>query len=218
MEQVWLKQAPENQDLVIFMLGWAATPNAVCHIDPPGCDVLACHNHSGEPQPFRAEDFTRYRRIYLFAWSFGVWVAEQCCRELPLYRAVALNGTPYPVDPRWGMRLRVVLRSMQTIARNGGENTFATTGAEAEGRYIPTGPYPDRTADEKVDELMNLSERAKADSGAHLTWHRAYIADKDEIFPPARMWDYWSSVGLGTGFDSYHYPFSDPALVLNELH
>lgn len=217
MEQVWLKQSAENQDLVIFMLGWAATPNAVCHIDPPGCDVLACHNHSGEPEVLQAADFARYRRIYLFAWSFGVWVAEQSCRELPLHRAIALNGTPYPVDPRWGMRLKVVLRSMQTIARNGGENAFAATGSAADGRYIPTGPYPDRSADEKVDELMNLAELAKAHSAPHLTWHRAYIADKDEIFPPARMRDYWHSVGLGTEFDSYHYPFADAGIVLNEL-
>lgn len=217
MEQVWLKQSAENQDLVIFMLGWAATPNAVCHIDPPGCDVLACHNHIGAATPFRAQDFARYRRIYLFAWSFGVWVAEQLCRELPLHRAVALNGTPYPVDPRWGMRLKVVLRSMQTIARNGGENAFAASADAADGRYIPTGPYPDRSADAKVAELEHLAALAAAHSAAHLTWHRAYIADKDEIFPPARMRDYWGSVGLGTEFDSYHYPFSDPNIVLNEL-
>ncbi len=215
MEQVWLQQSPENQDLIIFILGWAATPNAVCHITPPGYDVLACHNHSGEPEILRAGDFVRYRRIYLFAWSFGVWVAEQSCRELPLHRAIALNGTPYPVDPRWGMRLKVVMRSMQAIASKGGVNEFATT--TTEGRYIPTGPYPDRSATEKVAELTNLSERAKAYSAPHLTWHQAYIADKDEIFPPARMRDYWGSVGLGTDFDSYHYPFADPAIVLNEL-
>lgn len=217
MEKQWLKQSAENPDLIIFMLGWAATPNAVRHIDPPGCDVLACHNHCGEPEILRAADFARYRRIYLFAWSFGVWVAEQSCCELPLHRAIALNGTPYPVDPRWGMRLKVVLRTMQTIARNGGTNEFAAVGPAAEGRYIPTGPYPERSADEKVAELINLSERAKAYSATHLTWHCAYIADKDEIFPPARMRDYWGTVGLGTEFDSYHYPFSNPAIVLNEL-
>ncbi len=216
MEKHWLSHSPDNQDLIIYMLGWAATPNAVYHITPPGFDVLACHNHSGEPEILQPGDFERYRRIYLFAWSFGVWVAEQSCRELPLHRAVALNGTPYPVDPRWGMRLKVVMRSMQAIASKGGVNEFAANTA-AEGRYIPTGPYPDRSATEKVDELTNLSERAKAYSAPHLTWHRAYIADKDEIFPPARMRDYWSSVGLGTDFDSYHYPFSNPAIVLNEL-
>lgn len=217
MEKHWLRQSAENQDVIIFMLGWAATPNAVYHITPPGFDILACHNHTGEPEVMKAEDFARYKRIYLFAWSFGVWVAEQSCRELPLHRAIALNGTPYPVDARWGMRLKVVLRSMQSIAKNGGENTFATSADAADGRYIPTGPFPDRSAEEKVAELIKLSERAKEYSAAHLTWHRAYIADKDEIFPPARMQDYWGSVGLGTTFESYHYPFANPDIVLNEL-
>ncbi len=217
MEKVWLQREAGNRRLVLFMLGWAATPNAVCHISPAGCDVLACHNHSGEPEVLRAADFVQYERIYLFAWSFGIWVAEQCCRELPLYRAVALNGTPFPVDPRRGMRLRVVQRSMQAIARSGGVNEFATHSPATDGRYIPTGPYPDRTAEEKVDELMNLAERAEAYSAEHISWHRAYIADMDEIFPPARMREYWNSRGLGTEFHSYHYPFSNPDIVLHEL-
>ena len=215
MESHWLTQSQENEDLIIYMLGWAATPNAICHIDTPGYDVLAICNYT-ELKPLRAEDFARYRRIYLFAWSFGIWVSEQCCRELPLYRAVAFNGTPYPVHPEWGMRLRVVLRSMRAMAKTGGGNPFA---ADAEdGRYMPTGPYPDRSAGEKVDELMRLSAMAEADSAAHIKWDVAYIATKDEIFPPERMRAYWHSVGLGTEFESYHYPFGDAGLVVQLLH
>ena len=215
MQEAWLKQNEANQDLVFFMLGWAATPNAVCHIDPPGCDVLACYDHRSIA-PLAAARFTRYRRIYLFAWSFGVWVSEQCCRELPLHRAIALNGTPYPVDPRYGMRLRVVQRTMRTLIRTGGDNPFAAAGDEA-GRYIPTGPYPDRTAEEKLDELNLLAERAAADSTPHLHWNAAYIATRDEIVPPDHMRAYWHPLHLGTEFDSYHYPFSAPSLILNEL-
>ena len=214
MQESWLKQDDTNPDLVIFMLGWAATPNAVLHLELPGCDVLACYDHR-ENAPLDPQRFARYRRIYLFAWSFGVWVAEQCCRELPLYKAVALNGTPYPVDDRWGMRLRVVLRTMQGLARVGmnpfNEKTYGGL------RYIPEGPYPDRTIEEKIDELTSLAERSKADSAAHLKWDAAYIATKDEIFPPDKMRDYWHSVGLGTEFESYHYPFAHPEVVLNHI-
>ncbi len=214
MQEAWLKQSGENRDLIIFMLGWAATPNAVLHIDPPGCDVLACYDHR-EIAPLAPERFARYRRIYLFAWSFGVWVAEQCCRELPLYKAVALNGTPFPVDDRWGMRLRVVMRTMQGLARVGmnpfNEKTYGGL------RYIPEGPYADRSIEEKIEELSLLAERSKADSAAHLKWDAAYIATKDEIFPPDKMRDYWHSVGLGTEFESYHYPFAHPQVVLNHI-
>lgn len=213
MQQSWLIQEG-HPDLVLYMLGWAATPNAVCHITPPGCDVLACYDHRSIA-PLRAQDFTAYRRIYLFAWSFGVWVAEQCCRELPLHKAIALNGTPFPVDDRYGMRLRVVLRTMQGLARVG-MNPFNEK-AYGGVRYIPQGPFPDRTIQEKIDELNLLADWSKADSAAHTAWDAAYIGDKDEIFPPAKMWAYWQSVGLGTGFESYHYPFADPAIVLNQL-
>lgn len=215
MQLTTLKGSAGNRDLVLYMLGWAASPNAVLHIETPaGFDVMACYNYT-ELRKLRAEDFAGYRRIYLFAWSFGIWVAEQCCRELPIHRAVALNGTPYPVDAKWGMRLRVVLRSMRAMAKAGTDNPFMA-GAE-EGRYMPTGPYPDRSAGEKVAELEFLAGEAEKESAPHLRWDKAYIADKDEIFPPARMWDYWQTVGLGTGFDSYHYPFANPAIVLNEL-
>lgn len=214
MQESWLIQEESNADLVIFMLGWAATPNAVLHLRPQGCDVLACYDHR-ELAPLDPARFTRYRRIYLFAWSFGVWVAEQCCRELPLYKAVALNGTPFPVDDRWGMRLRVVLRTMQGLARVGmnpfNEKTYGGL------RYIPEGPYADRSIEEKIDELTFLAERSKADSAAHLKWDAAYIATKDEIFPPDKMRDYWHSVGLGTEFESYHYPFAHPNVVTDNI-
>lgn len=215
MQEVWLQQDAAHQDLVIFMLGWAATPNAVLHISPPGCDVLVCYDHRSI-SPLEPERFTRYRRIYLFAWSFGVWVSEQSCRELPLHRAVTLNGTPYPVDPRYGMRLRVVLRTMRSLIRSGGDNPFAAENNEA-GRYIPVGPYPDRSPEEKLDELNLLAERAAADSTPHIRWDAAYIATRDEIFPPDNMRAYWNPLGLGTEFDSFHYPFSDPQLILREL-
>ena len=214
MQEDWLIRDERNQDLVLFMLGWAATPNAVYHIRPEGCDVLALCDHR-DMAPLNPARFTRYRRIYLFAWSFGVWVAEQCCRELPLYKAVALNGTPFPVDDRWGMRLRVVLRTMQGLARVGmnpfNEKTYGGL------RYIPEGPFADRSIEAKIDELNLLAERSKADSAAHLRWDAAYIATKDEIFPPDKMRAYWHSVGLGTEFESYHYPFAHPEIVLKHL-
>lgn len=207
MELTWLVQQG-GRDVVIFMLGWASTPNTVCHIHPPGYDVLAVSNYT-ELRPLRAADFAAYRRIYLVAWSFGVWVAEQCCRELPLHRAIALNGTPFPTDERYGMRLRAALRAMKMAARSGRPPAAQPA--------MPAGQFPERSADEKVAELERLAEWSRQRSGAHLTWHTAYIADRDEIYPSENMWAYWQTVGLGTGVSGGHYPFADTALILQEL-
>ncbi len=214
MQQTWLKREG-NPDLVLFMLGWAATPNAVCHLPLAGCDVLACYDYRSM-EPLAAADFSPYRRIWLFAWSFGVWASEQCCRELPLHRAVALNGTPFPTDERYGMRLRAVLRSMRAMAHTGGTNPF-NDGSQGGVRYMPGGPFPDRSIEEKIDELNHLAELSRADSAAQLHWDAAFIADRDEIFPPANMRSYWGTVGLGTEFSGFHYPFADPGIVLGQL-
>lgn len=208
MQFCWLKQQGER-DLALFVLGWASSPNAVCHIDPPGCDMLAVHDYTTSLTPLRAADFAGYRRIYLFAWSFGVWVAEQYCRELPLYKAIALNGTPYPTDERYGMRLRVVLRTLRLQSHAGRPATPAPA--------TPSAPYPERSLEAHIDELNHLAKLSREHSSAHLRWHAAYIADHDEMFPPQKMWDYWQSVGLGTGFAGQHNPFVDPALVLSAL-
>ncbi|MBR5521994.1 MAG: DUF452 family protein [Akkermansia sp.] len=213
MEQYWLRKEG-NQDLLLYMLGWAATPNAINHICPEGYDVLAVCNYT-RLTPLSEAELGSYHRIYLFAWSFGIWVAEQTCRELPLHKAIALNGTPYPVDARYGMRLRVVLRTMRNLAHNGGINTAAEQ--QDDSRYMPTGPFPDRDPMDKIVELENLAAWSKEQPGIGLHWDKAYIADKDEIFPPANMWAYWEPMGLGTSFSSYHYPFAQPDIVLNEL-
>lgn len=215
MQETWLNRQAGNRSLVLYVLGWASTPNAVCHIPlPPGFDALAVYDYN-EIAPLAPERFAAYDRINLFAWSFGVWVAEQIAAELPLHRAVALNGTPYPVDDRWGMRLRVVLRTMQGLARVG-MNPFNEK-AYGGVRYIPEGPYADRPIEAKIDELTHLAELSKAHSEARLHWDVAYIGTKDEIFPPDKMRAYWHSVGLGTEFESYHYPFADPDIVLRHL-
>lgn len=213
MQQHWLNRSNSGK-LIIYVLGWASTPDAVAHIHTPGYDILCLYDYRSIT-PLTPEDFSGYSHITLFAWSFGVWVSERIASGLPLARAIALNGTPLPVSDEYGMRLRVVLRTMQGLKRVGmapfNEKTYG--GLE----NMPALQYPDRSIDEKIDELNYLAEQAKADSTPIIPWDKAYIADQDEIFPPAKMEAYWHSRGLGTPFHAYHYPFADPAIVLNEL-
>lgn len=213
MTQKWLIQVPGNKRLILFMLGWGATPNAVHHLAfPAGYDVLCCYDHR-QLTPLRAEDFAGYERIYLFAWSFGVWVAEQSCQALPLYRAVAINGTPYPASPKYGLRLKVLQRTIKSVAAMGG-NPFRDE-AHPE-KYAPAGPCKKTTLQEQVEELDFLAEACQTlPEQPHLPWLRAYIATRDEIFPPDRMRAYWGE--LGVEFESWHFPFYHSSIVLDEL-
>ncbi len=213
MKTAWLIQQPENKRLILFMLGWGATPNAVQQLPfPAGYDVVCFYDHR-KLCPLAAEDFAHYERIYLFAWSFGVWVAEQSCQNLPLHKAVAINGTPYPASPQYGLRLKVLQRTIRSVAAMGG-NPFKDESTPE--KYAPAGSFEEPTAQQQVEELDFLADACQSlPEQPHLPWHRAYIATMDEIFPPARMRAYWGE--LGQDFESYHFPFYTPEIVLGEL-
>lgn len=213
MKRDWLIQSPGNRNLILFMLGWGATPNSVQQLPfPEGYDVLCCYDHRSLT-PLNAADFSGYERIYLFAWSFGVWVAEQNCQALPLHKAIAINGTPYPASPQYGLRLKVLLRTIRSVAALGG-NPFKDESSPE--RYAPAGPYAEPTSRQQLEELEFLADACQSlPEQPHLNWTRAYIATRDEIFPPDRMRAYWGE--KGTEFESYHFPFYNESIVMGEL-
>lgn len=213
MKEAWLIKESGNRHLILFMLGWGATPNAVQQLPfPEGYDVLCCYDHR-ELRPLHAADFARYDRLYLFAWSFGVWVAEQSCQELPLHKAIAINGTPYPANPQYGLRLKVLQRTIRSVAASGGNPFKDETHPE---KYAPAGPFAEPTAQLQVEELDFLADACQTlPEQPHLPWCRAYIATNDEIFPPTRMRAYWGE--LGADFESYHFPFYNESIVIGEL-
>ena len=213
MKESWLIQQEGNRRLILFMLGWGATPNAVLQLPyPEGYDVVCYYDHR-QLRQLRAADYAGYERIYLFAWSFGVWVAEQTCQQLPLYKAIAINGTPYPASQQYGLRLKVLQRTIRSVAAMGG-NPFKDE--EHPEKYAPAGPFAEPAPQDQVEELDFLAEACQTlPELPHLSWNRAYIATRDEIFPPARMQAYWQE--NGQNFDSYHFPFYNSSIVISEL-
>ena len=86
MEQHWITRE-ENRDLIIYALGWGGDYHLVDHIRPDGYDLLCTYDYR-TISPVSPESVARYRRIYLFAWSFGVWVSELIFRGITFYRTV----------------------------------------------------------------------------------------------------------------------------------
>lgn len=117
MEQHWIVKE-RNRDLIVFALGWASDFHAVAHIRPEGYDIL-CTDDYRTIESVDPATVAGYRRIYLFAWSFGVWVSELIFRGIPFYKTVALNGTPLPVNNRYGIPPKSFAVTLKGIARTG---------------------------------------------------------------------------------------------------
>lgn len=160
MEKHWLKREG-NPSLILFVLGWAADSRVVEYIRPEGYDMLCLYDYR-TIEPVAQEELAEYRSVHLFAWSFGVWVAEQVLRGIPLAQAVALNGTPRPVDDRYGIPSRAFRVTLRGIAA-AGTDAF---NRRAYGEYYDTAGSltPSRTAEELHEELATLYEMSAQDS------------------------------------------------------
>lgn len=211
MQKYWIKRQG-NPDLILVVLGWACDPHAVEHLTFPGYDLLCtCDYRTLEPLD-RAE-FGTYGRVILFAWSFGVWVSEQICREVPLHRAVAFNGTPYPVDDRFGIPRKALMVTLKGIHKVGIEAFNRRTYGASYDRLAPY--FETRPLEERVDELQFLFETSMLPYTPSLPWNDAVIGREDVIFPPKNMIAYWGNKAHLTS--GPHYPFGDPEVLREYL-
>ena len=211
MQKHWLIRE-NNPDLILFVLGWSCDYHAVEHIRPAGYDIFCTYDYT-DLEPITPETFTGYRHIYLFAWSFGVWVSEQILKDIPLHKAVALNGSPLPVDDRYGIPGRSLAVTLKGLMRAGtGDFNKRAYGAH----YEKIAPYLEtRSLEDKYTELRRLHKWASEPYEPALRWTKAVIGRQDIIFPPQNTAAYWGE--LGETKDLPHYPFADPQTVLEFL-
>lgn len=212
MQTHWIKREGEDE-LLLFVLGWGADPHAVEHIRPDGYDSLAVFDYRVR-EPLSSSLNSEYGRIHLFAWSFGVWAAEQIATELDLYQAVALNGTPLPINDRYGIPERAFSVTLRGIPRSGCEGFNLRAYGDS---FRRLAPYLDeRPFEERCEELAVLGESARKPYRSAIRWSAAVIGTRDEIFPPRNMAAYWQQTGRCE--DLPHYPFADPQTVIRFLN
>ncbi len=237
MEFHWLRREG-NGRLVLFVLGWSADHRIVEHICPEGCDVLAVYDYSagdldvvggrscaaGDTAGHAAATasggaaalrdlIAGYPQTYLFAWSFGVWVAEQLLGGIPFTRAVALNGTPHPVHDQYGIeprRMAVTIRGL----RAGGMDAFnrRTYGEHFDRLEHLLAPRP---LDRNIAELEFLASASVAEYVPSIEWDKAVIGSEDQIFPPENMLRFWGS--RSETLPLPHYPFAERGLIEKEI-
>ena len=212
MREHWIKKTGAP-DLLLLVLGWAADEHIAEHVAPEGYDVLCTFDYR-DLRPLEASLATPYRRVVLAAWSFGIWAAETICRNIPPDRAIALNGTPYPVDDRLGIPRRAMSVTLKGIRRSGTEAFERKTYAEHYERIAARRPV--RTNEELCDELSALCERSAAPYTPHIGWDRAVVGLRDEIFPVPNMLACWGDKAVTA--DLPHYPFGDLPLFCDLLN
>jgi biotin synthesis protein BioG len=176
----------------------------------PGSDLIVLYDYRDLALPgWLPAAMERYRTIDLAAWSLGVWAAGLAGLER-IGRAVAINGTPFPVDPLRGIPpeiFRGTLDSWSEATRKRFERRMFA-GLEGDERLAEVRSQ--RTALDQQDELRAIEAVASDGPGrAAPSWRftKAIIGGRDLVFLPENQRMAWQGTETEEIDSMPHFPF-----------
>lgn len=176
-----------SDELIIFLSGWGCDDgqfkNVTCRRD-----LLICWDYSDMSFGF---DFSPYKKVWLIAYSAGVFAAGFIKDKLPkLAAAIAVNGNPLSMDKYYGI-------SPETIAKFKGLNYDNYMAFRRDYLVISEdelklfNQYPSSRSFESCFKEFDNIERLSAKPYPVLHFDCAIISECDKIFNPERQKEYF---------------------------
>ena len=196
-----------KEKLLLFFNGWSASPELFARLEPDtDMDYWVAYDYRGG---FGLDEGIRaYKEVTVVAWSLGVFAAARSLAglRLPIVRAVAINGTLFPMHDMLGIPKKIFLGTLENLNEEGMKrfNRRMCGSREVLRMYEQV---PSRPLDEVRDELQELAYMATTGCTCPPLWTEALISRDDRIFPPANMRRYWQGECPVREIEAPHYPF-----------
>ncbi len=213
MKTAWLRKEGA-EELLLFFNGWGMDARIGAHLLSESLpvfmhDLLVCYDYRAlEPEPEVMEEIRRYKHITIVAWSFGVWVAQHTTLP-PITKAIAINGTLYPVNAEKGISPDVFQATLSTWSEENRHRFNRRMCCSSEALAFFSFMSPDRTAADQKDELVLLKEQFRASGTTSVAWSydHAIIGGRDLVFPARQQYLAWKGVPQTVISDMPHFPF-----------
>lgn len=156
----------ESQELIVFFAGWGCDYNQFTNLHDAK-DVLILYDYQDLDLKF---DFSKYKHIYVIAYSAGVFVASVFQDKIPHVRKkIAVCGNPYLFDEHLGLSSKTI-----EVLKNIDLNNYL----EFRRQYMVYS----QEEYEKYNELQSL--RTIESSESELKYlQKLYSENKDKINP-----------------------------------
>lgn len=149
-----------------------------------------------------------YPCAFLAAWSMGVWAAGRAWPRLPrLDGAIAINGTPSPIDRDYGIDPAAFEETLQNLPRLGCRSFYNAMFSEKNAFEAFYGQRPDRPFAEQHEELIRLRDAILAEPRPSAAWNAAVICTQDRIIPAKSQLRFWRGRAPYQLRKTGHFPF-----------
>lgn len=192
MDVKLLHQGSDGGTAVLYFTGWSAPHSLAMEMElPEEWTLFSVGDYQGELPQW--PDMSRFSRLYLVAWSMGVWAAEYFhkCYPTPSL-AVAVNGTPSLISDRYGIN-GVDYQRMATGLDVEGYRHFVRQmclSEETAGHFLSLPDHRGITA--AREELRWVGDLGGSIEECAVSWTQAIVSDHDLVIPSSGQRRFWS--------------------------
>lgn len=192
MDVKLLHQGSDGGTAVLYFTGWSAPHSLARRMElPEEWTLFSVGDYRGELPQW--PDMSCFSRLYLVAWSMGVWAAEYFhkCYPAPSL-AVAINGTPSLISDRYGIK-GVDYQRMATELDVEGYRHFVRQMCLSEETAAHFLSLPDhRGITAAREELRWVADLGGSITECEVPWTRAIVSDHDLVIPSGGQCRFWS--------------------------
>ncbi len=207
MQQTFIGDFGKNDRLILIFAGWGMDGRVFSDLHIDGYDVMVVWRYVDTD--FNKSLLDGYSEIYLFAWSFGVYVASaimESLESLPLMLRVAINGSVTPVDDLTGIPEAIFFGTLNGLDARNLAKFYRRMCASSEDYRAFTGHLPQRDLDDLRIELKRIFDLSREKTSDASQWDRAVISIDDRIFPFANLERSWAALPRVRTVEGGHLP------------
>lgn len=208
MKHEWLINNGSER-LILFFAGWGMDARPFQGIESIASDVLVLFGyHEDAPEAETLATLCAgYARCDVLAWSFGVVMAGQwiATGAVPVTRAVAVNGTPYPAHDAWGIPCDLFDATLEQLSDASLQQFYRRMCGKPEilARFKANAPL--RDINDLREELIFLRDQPPC-LPARFT--QSVVSTRDRIIPAGNQQNCWQEMGVPCRtLEGSHFPF-----------
>ncbi len=187
----------KSDSLILFFNGWGMTSKSIEHLTAENARTRAfdcLHFFDYQNREVPQSNFSGYAKIYLIAWSMGVYMSSLL--QLPFTKKIAFCGTGNPIDAGEGIAPKIYTLTIDSFS----EKTLPLFS-----KKIGFAMDTSRSATELRQELIAIQGY---DLPKATFFDYAFIASQDSIFPPKAQEKHWAKNAKKIiSLNCKHYPF-----------
>ena len=196
-----------SSTLILFFNGWGMNNSILEHLKNTEFDILCFSNYDND-YIFDDKVTKGYKKIYLVAWSMGVWASAKTLENLNIKfdKKIAINGTLKPISDNFGIPISIFEGTINNFSeRNKMKFDKRMLGSKEDFLWFQNL----KSKRENITQLeeLKLIYKNALNPRIDFTFDEIIIGQEDLIFPVKNQLKFWENRGAISTIKCPHFPF-----------